>query len=231
STCSNTVQPLPPTSTGSSPPASPASIACRRRSAPTFAGSLTPDRSSSCSSGCRTSTTNRRALWRSAACARVSSRSTASEPSAAGGRRSRRSSRPVPGAHADLDAAEPAARPVLEDRRGGELARRAHDAAARMRARAALVVALDRRSVVRPPDRRSHEPHLRGQELAGEDVALGQADRPLDVQRRSDLALEHEIPEPGEVVLKRSLDRVAQLFLLAVPVALAQLVRRVLDEA
>src|SRR6185312_4432664 len=230
-TCSKTVQPLPPASTGSSPPARPASIAWRRRSAPTFAGSLPPERSRSCSSGWRTSTTNRRALWRSAACARVSSRSTASEPSASGGRRSRRSSRPVPGARADLHAAQPAALAVLEDRGGRELARRAHHAAARVRARAALVVALDRGPVVRPADRRPHEPHLRGEELAREDVALGQADRPLDVERRAHLALEDERPEAGEERLECRLDGVAEARLLGVPVALAQVVRRVLDEA
>src|SRR6185312_7232707 len=118
----------------------------------------------------------------------VSSRSIA-RGSAAGGGRGRRASRPVPSARPDLDAAQPTALAVLQDRGGGELARRAHHAAAGVRARAALVVALDRGPVVRPANRGPHEPHLRGEELAREDVALGQADRPLDVERRPNLAL------------------------------------------
>ena len=110
--------------------------------------------------------------------------------------------RPVPfparaaGAVDALAAARPLA--VLEDRLRRELARRAHDAAARVRAGAALVVAGDRGPVVRPADRRPHEPHLRREELAREDVALGQADGPLDVERRPDLALEDEAPKPGK---------------------------------
>ena len=75
------------------------------------------------------------------------------------------------------------------------------------------------------------EEHLRREELAGEDVALGQADRPLDVERRANLALEHQVAEAREEPLERPLDGVAEVLLLGVPVALAQLVRRVLDEA
>ena len=100
-----------------------------------------------------------------------------------------------------------------------------------MRPGPALVVAVDRRRVLAPAGGRPEEVHLGRQELAGEDVALGQADRPLDVERRPDLALEHEVPKAREERLERRLDGVAQPLLLGVPVAPAQVVRRVLDEA
>ena len=50
-------------------------------------------------------------------------------------------------------------------------------------------------------------------------------------ERRDDLALQDEVAEPREERLERPLDGVAQVLLLGVPVALAQVVRRVLDEA
>ena len=101
-----------------------------------------------------------------------------------------------------------------------------------MRARAALVVAVDRASrYCDQPGAGPEEVHLRREELAGEDVALGQADRPLDVERRLHLALEHEVAEAREERLERRLHGVAEALALRVPVALAQLVRRVLDEA
>src|SRR4029077_8400213 len=79
--------------------------------------------------------------------------------------------------------------------------------------------------------RRGEEEHLRGEELAGEAVALPQPYRPLDVERRHLLALDHEVAEAREELLEGPLDRVAQVLLFGVPVALAQVVRRVLDEA
>src|SRR5690349_16806674 len=116
---------------------------------------------------------------------------------------------------------------VLEDLAGRELARRAHHAAARVRPGAALVVAVDRRPVLGPARRWPEEEHLRREELAGEDVALAEPDRPFDVERRPDLALEDEVPEAREERLEGGLDRVAQVVLLGVPVALAEVVRGV----
>ena len=58
-----------------------------------------------------------------------------------------------------------------------------------------------------------------------------QADRPLDVERRPDLALKDEVAEAREERLERRLDGVAEALLLGVPVRLAEVVRRVLDEA
>ena len=121
--------------------------------------------------------------------------------------------------------------PVLEDLAGGELARRAHDAAARVGAGAALVVAVDRRPVLRPARRRPEEEHLRGEELAGEDVALADGPRSARCAAASrPRAGGRGRRSPGRTT-RASLDGVAQVLLLGVPVALAQLVRRVLDEA
>src|SRR4051812_14279277 len=64
---------------------------------------------------------------------------------------------------------------VLDDLLAGELAGRAHHAAARVGAGAALVVALDRRPVLAPAGGGPEEVHLRREELTGEDVPLGEA--------------------------------------------------------
>ncbi len=58
-----------------------------------------------------------------------------------------------------------------------------------------------------------------------------EADGALDVERRAHLALQDQRAEAREERLDGRLDRVAQALLLGVPVALAQVVRRVLDEA
>src|SRR4029453_5628369 len=87
---------------------------------------------------------------------------------------------------------------VLEDLTGRELARGAHHAAARVGPGAALVVAVDRRPVPRPAPRGQEEKNLRREELGGEDVALAQADRSLDVEGRPDLALQDELAEARE---------------------------------
>src|SRR6185436_9953796 len=128
-------------------------------------------------------------------------------------------------------SARPGLRAILQDLAGRELAGRAHHAAAGMRPGAALVVAVDRRPILRPAGRRAEQPHLRRQELAGEDVPFRQADGPLDVEGRPDFALEDEVPEAREERFQRRLDRVAEVLLLGVPVALAEVVGRVLDEA
>ena len=70
---------------------------------------------------------------------------------------------------------------VLEDPLARELARRADDAAAGVRAGSALVVAVDRGAVLAPARGRAEEVHLRREELAGEDVALGEPGAALDV--------------------------------------------------
>ena len=56
-----------------------------------------------------------------------------------------------------------------------------------MGARAAQVEALDRRAVARPAGHRPHEEELLQGQVAVEDVALGQAEPALEVERRQDL--------------------------------------------
>src|SRR5688572_11649779 len=87
---------------------------------------------------------------------------------------------------------------VLQDPLRRELAWRAHDASTRVRAGAALVVAVDRRSVLAPARCGSEEIHLRRQELTGEDVALAESDRPFDVERRHDLPMQHKVGKARE---------------------------------
>src|SRR4029079_3517951 len=120
---------------------------------------------------------------------------------------------------------------ILEDLARRELARCAHHAATRVRAGATLVGAVDPRTVLRPAGRRPEEEHLRSEELAGEDIPLGEADGPLEVERRPDIEMQHEISEAREEAIQRPLHVVAEVLLLGVPVALAKLVRGVLDEA
>ena len=100
-----------------------------------------------------------------------------------------------------------------------------------MGARAALVVAVDRGAVLVPAGRRPEEVHLRRQELAGEDVALAEADDALDVERGDHFAMQHQIAEAGEERLDRGLHGVAEVLPLGVPVTALQLIRCVLDEA
>src|SRR5262249_23596215 len=107
---------------------------------------------------------------------------------------------------------------VGEDPLRGHLARTARHAAARMRARAALVVAVGRGVGAGIAGGRPHEVHLRRQELTVEDVALAQPGHPLDVERRDHLAVEHQVAEPREVRLQHRLDGVAERLALGVPV-------------
>ena len=81
-------------------------------------------------------------------------------------------------------------------------ARRAHDAAAGVRARAALVQPADRRAVLRPARRRPQEEELVQRQLALEDVALGEAGDALDVGRR-----EHLPVQDGRLDVRRVLAR------------------------
>ena len=107
----------------------------------------------------------------------------------------------------------------------------AADAAAGVGARAALVVAVDRCAVLVPAGRRAEEVGLRREHLAVEDVALRQPRHLFDVERRDDLALQHEVGEAGEERLQRVLHVVGHVLALLGPVAALQVVRRVLDEA
>src|SRR5688500_19833668 len=65
--------------------------------------------------------------------------------------------------------------------------RRAHDASAGMRGRAAHVEIADRRAVARPPRRGPQEEELFERQLPLEDVPLRQAPLTLEIERRHDL--------------------------------------------
>ena len=84
---------------------------------------------------------------------------------------------------------------VAQDLARGVRAGCGHDAAARMVRRAAHVEALDRRAVLRPAGDRAVEQELVEGQLALEDVALGEADLVLDVERRADLLVDDQLAE------------------------------------
>src|SRR5687768_13519464 len=84
-------------------------------------------------------------------------------------------------------------REVAQDFERGEPARRAHDPAARVRAGATLIEALDRRAVAGPRRRGAKEEELVQRQLALEDVPLAQTRDALDVGRRDDLPV-HDRP-------------------------------------
>src|SRR3954464_7042455 len=94
-----------------------------------------------------------------------------------------------------------------------------------VRCRAAEVEALHRRARFEPPI-----PHLIRERLALEDVAPGEADALLDVRRAEDLGLDHAVAKIGRIGLDQLEGRLADLIPARVPVAVGELVRRVLGE-
>ena len=94
---------------------------------------------------------------------------------------------------------------------------RSHDSAAGMRSRSAHVEALHRRSVLRPTGRRAEEEQLLERQLTLEDVALGKAEGPFDVERRQDLAMEDDVLDVRRV-LRDGVDHgVAERLAMVVP--------------
>src|ERR687889_550111 len=94
--------------------------------------------------------------------------------------------------HSSLNSA-PA--PVFQYLRGGVAARGAHDAAAGVRGRAAHVEVADGRAVLRPAGRGPQEEELFEGEFALKDVALGESEVALDVERRQNLPVEDQLAE------------------------------------
>ena len=88
-----------------------------------------------------------------------------------------------------------------------------------------MVVAADWRPILRPTGCRAEEVHLGREELACIDVPLRQSDGSLDVERRNDLAMEHEISENRKVLLDGRLDDISEVLAFGVPVPILQLVR------
>ena len=93
----------------------------------------------------------------------------------------------------------------------------AHDPAARVGRRAAQPEVADRRPEARLAGHRPVEEELLERQLALEDVALGQARRPLDVERRLDLAVEDDVADVRRELGDPVDDRVAERLALVVP--------------
>src|SRR5205085_5408544 len=111
---------------------------------------------------------------------------------------------------------------TFQDRHGGVAPRGSHDAAARMRARAALVKTADRRAISRPGGRGTQEEHLLQAELTLEDIALGEADDALDVGRSDDLPMNDRSGQIRRVFGKRIYHRIAELLTPRIAPAVAQ---------
>ncbi len=88
----------------------------------------------------------------------------------------------------------------------GVVARGAGDAAARVRARAAEIQALDRHAVVGVPRRGPQGVDLVRVQGAVEDVAAAQPELALEIERREHLAPDHRAREVGRVALDRDDD-------------------------
>src|SRR3989304_4703264 len=116
---------------------------------------------------------------------------------------------------------------------GGQAAVGAHDPAARVGRGAAQPEIADGRPEAGVAGHRSAEEELLESQLALEDVALGQADDALHVERRVHLAPDDDLPDVRRPLGDGVDDRVAEGFALVVPGAQARVqpVRRVLHEA
>src|SRR3954470_21927929 len=77
---------------------------------------------------------------------------------------------------------------------------RSHDAAAGVCRRAAHVEPLHRRLVLRPAGRGAEEEELLQRQLSLEDVAFRQAEVPLDVEGRQDLAVQDDVLDVRRVL-------------------------------
>src|SRR4051794_14543683 len=99
---------------------------------------------------------------------------------------------------------------MTEDLQRRQPARRAHDAAARMRAGATLPVSLDRRAVPGEPRYRTKKEELVQRQFAAEDVSLGEPGDPLDVGRRDHLTVHDEALKIRRVLRQRVYHCVAE---------------------
>src|SRR6266404_1012645 len=120
--------------------------------------------------------------------------------------------------------------PVFEDDLAGDAAGRAHDAAARMRSGTAHIKVVDRSAIVSPPRNWAEKEKLFEGEFALEDVALGQAEFALEVERREDLAADDNLFYVGGMLGDGVHDGVAEGFAMLIPSTLREFVGRVLHE-
>src|SRR5215471_9683055 len=107
---------------------------------------------------------------------------------------------------------------ILEDFERCQPSRRAHDAATRMRGRAAHIKVLDRRAELRVPRHGAQEEELLERQFALEDIAFAQAEFALQIQRREHLFVEDDVFKVGRIFGKRVDDIVAEGFALLIPV-------------
>src|SRR5204862_1845588 len=107
--------------------------------------------------------------------------------------------------------------PVLEDFACRVVSGNTGDAAPRVRGRAALVQADDRRAVVGPMGCGTLPEQLIGRELAVEDMALGQPDDGLEVRRDQRLETDDLCGKPGRHLFEHRERRLGQLRLLIGP--------------
>src|SRR6185369_983451 len=100
---------------------------------------------------------------------------------------------------------------VVEERERRVAARRAGDAAAGVRARAAHPEVSDRRLVLRPARRGAQEEELMERELAVEDVAARDRERLLDVGGGVEVLVEDEVSQVRRILRQRVDDHLEEL--------------------
>src|ERR1039458_7168111 len=90
--------------------------------------------------------------------------------------------------------------PLLQHLARAVKPRCAHHAAAGMRARTAKIQALNGSAIARPPGHRTHREHLVQAHLAMKNIAAGDAEAPLQVERSQYLAMFHNPPDVGRIL-------------------------------
>ena len=100
-----------------------------------------------------------------------------------------------------------------------------------MRGGAAHIKVVDGGTVVGPAGDGAKEKKLLERKLALENVALGEAEFALEIERGKDLAADDDVFDVGGIFGDGVDDVVAEGFFLIIPVAFGELVGRVLHEA
>src|SRR5262249_15184623 len=120
--------------------------------------------------------------------------------------------------------------PIAKDLAGGVVAAGAHDAAAGVGGGAAEVEAAHGGAVVGVAGDGTEEEELRRRHRSLEDVAAGEAEAALDVERGEDLAVEDGAAEVWGVLIHEGETAVGKGLLRVVPAAVPEARGRVLDE-
>src|SRR3569623_2462649 len=117
-------------------------------------------------------------------------------------------------------------RPVSKDLTCRIVPRRARDAATGVRARTAHIQATERSAIGAVAEDRPCRPELIERHVAVHDVAVDQAELPLEPLGTEDHPAEDRRPESRRVALDRVDDRVGSLVFLQIPVAPVGKLRR-----